>query len=408
MTITPSPLSRKRILAISLARVFLFATFMTVAATIPLIMAEWGLTAVAAGAVVSSFTVGYAISLFLFAWASDHLGAKRMVIVSAIAAATTSLAFGWFARDWWSAMILYGLVGLAQGGVYTPLIMVLSDEVEPARRGHAIGQLIASTSVGYATSLATAGIGIALGGWKAAFMLSGFLPTIGAVILIVALHPVYNRIHPRPSETRLADELVHNRKTRLLITGYVAHSWELLGMWAWVPAFLAAAFVLQGLETAGATVSGAYFSGILHLFGAVAAYSMGRLSDRTGRRPVLIALAAAGAIISFGIGWLVHAPLVILLPLVLVYAFVCIGDSPVLTTALSETVRSGHLGAVLAWRALAGFGAGAVSPLAVGLVLDVVIAAGAGPVIAWGFAFASLGLGGAVALYCALALRQRD
>lgn len=405
--IGPPLLSRKRIIAICAARVFLFATFMTVAATIPLIMAAWSLTAAAAGAVVSSFTISYAVSLFAFAWASDRYGAKRMVSLSAIAAAATSLAFGLLARDWWTAMALYGLVGLAQGGVYTPLVIVLSDEVEPVRRGNAMGWLIASTSIGYTASLATAGLGVALGGWKAAFILSGFLPVVGAAMLIASLNPLPNRVHLRSKQTRLVDELVRNRETRLLVAGYVAHCWELLGMWAWIPAFLAAAFASRGMEAAGASVSGAYVSGILHLFGAIAAFSMGRLSDRTGRRPLLIGLAAAGAITSFGIGWFVHASPPVLISLALVYAFVCLGDSPVLTTAVSEAVRPSHLGAVLAWRGLGGFGAGAFAPLAVGFVFDSASNADAGPAVSWGFSFAVLGLGGAIALACAAALRGR-
>jgi len=403
----PSLLSEGRLLAICTARVFLFATFMTVAATIPLVITEWALTAAAAGAIVTSFTIGYAVSVFVFAWAADHYGAKRMVFASAIAAVATSLIFGLFARGWGTAMVLYGLVGLAQGGVYTPLIMVLSDEIEPARRGNAMGWLIASTSVGYATSLAVAGIGIALGGWQAAFVLTGLLPALGSAILIVALFPIANRVHPRLPQIRPADELVRNRESRLLIGGYTAHSWELLGMWAWIPAFLTAALALEGMATAGATISGAYLSGIMHLFGATAAFTMGRLSDRVGRRPVLVALAAAGAIVSFVIGWLIHAPGGVLIPLALAYAFFCLGDSPVLTTAISETVRSGYLGAVLAWRGLLGFGAGAIAPLGVGLVLDLAGAAGAGPVVSWGLGFATLGLGGAIALACALALRRR-
>jgi MFS family permease len=170
-----------RLLAICTARVFLFATFMTVAAVIPLIRLDWALSATAAGAIVSSFTLCYAVSVFGFAWAADHFGAKRMVVLSALVAAATSASFGWLARDWGSAMLLYGLVGLAQGGVYTPLIMLLADEVPPARRGSAMGWLIASTSAGYAASLAMAGLGVAIGGWQAAFLLSGMLPGVGAV-----------------------------------------------------------------------------------------------------------------------------------------------------------------------------------------------------------------------------------
>jgi MFS family permease len=387
-------LTHKRIIAICVARVFLFATFMTVAATIPLIMTAWRVTAAAAGAIVSSFTIGYAVSLFAFASASDRYGPKRMASLSAVAAAASSLAFGLLARDWWTAMILYGLVGLAQGGVYTPLIIVLSDEVEPARRGKAMGWLISSTSIGYAASLAAAGLGVALGGWKVAFILTGVLPAVGAAMLIAFLNPLANRVHLRSRQTRLVDELVRNRETRLLVAGYVAHCWELLGMWAWIPAFLAAALAVRGVEAAGASVSGAYLSGILHLFGATAAFSMGRLSDRTGRRPLLIALAAGGAIISFGIGWLVHASPAVLISLALAYAFVCLGDSSVLTAAVSETVQPSYLGAILAWRGLAGFAAGSLAPLVVGFVLDVARNADARPGVLvslpWGLEVLSL------------------
>jgi MFS family permease len=393
------------VLAICGARVLLFATFMTVAATIPLLVDAWGLSATAAGALVSSFTVTYAVSLFVSATVADHVGARRVVIVAASAAAVTSLGFGLLARDWGTAVVLYGLVGLAQGGLYTPLIMVFTDEVRPAARGTAMGRLIASTSLGYATSLAVAGIGVALGGWELAFLLSGVLPAIGAVLLLAALRPLPDRVHERPAEAALADDLVRDRETRLLFAGYVGHSWELLGLWAWMPAFLAAAFVLQGIEVAGAATSGAYLSGLLHLFGAVAVLITGRLSDRIGRRPVLVGFAAAGAAASFGIGWLVAAPLALLVPAAIVYTAVCLGDSPVLTTAISEGVRASYRGAVLAWRGLAGFAVGAVSPLAVGATLDLASAGGLDTRVGWGVAFGALGLGGVAALACALALR---
>ncbi|WP_436640404.1 MFS transporter [Microbaculum sp. FT89] len=400
-------LTLSRIVGLCVARVFLFATFMTVAAAIPLLKSEWDLTATAAGAIVTSFTVGYAVSLFIFAWATDHYGAKRMAIVSAIAAAATSLLFGLVARDWWSAFLLYGLVGLAQGGVYTPLIVLFADEAPPQARGNAMGWLIGSTSVGYATSLGAVGLGIAIGGWRMGFILSSLLPMIGAVLLIAFLRPIENRVHERGVDMRASDQLLRNREAGLLVAGYTAHSWELLGMWAWIPAFLAASFALAGAAAASATISGAYLSGFLHLFGATAAFTMGRLSDRAGRKPVLVGLAFAGAVLSFVIGWMVSAPPVLLIPVALAYAFVCLGDSPVLSTAVAEAVRPGYLGAVLAWRSLLGFGAGAIAPIAFGAVIDATNAPGGTPTV-WGPAFIMLGIGGAIATVCALALKRRE
>src|SRR5262245_59318832 len=262
-----------RLLAICIARVFLFATFMSVAAVIPLITLEWQLSATAAGAIVSSFTFCYAASVFGFAWAADHFGAKRMVFTSAIAAGASSVLFALAARDWWSATLTYGFVGLMQGGVYTPLVMLLSDEVEPAERGKVMGWLIASTSIGYTLSLAVAAVATALGGWSASFLVNGLLPVVGSALLIASISPCQNRIHPRTAEVHALDELVHNRESRLLTIGYTGHSWELIGMWAWTPAFFAAGFALKGAGVTGATVSGAYLAGTMHLVGALAAFT---------------------------------------------------------------------------------------------------------------------------------------
>jgi MFS family permease len=133
---------------------------------------------------------------------------------------------------------------------------------------------------------------------------------------------------------------------------------------------------------------------------------MGRLSDNLGRRPVLLALAAASAALSFTIGWASALPLGILLVIAFAYSFTGIGDSPVLSTALTEAVGPRRLGTLLGVRSLLGFGAGAVAPWVFGLVLDATNPGGATP-SAWGWAFGVLGVGGLAAAVCASRLRMR-
>ncbi len=76
-------------------------------------------------------------------------------------------------------------------------------------------------------------------------------------------------------------------------------------------------------------------------------------------------------------------------------------------TAGCEAVRPGDLGAGLAGRALRGFGAGAVAPIAFGAGIDATNAPGGTPTL-WGPAFVMLGIGGAIATVCALALKRRS
>jgi MFS family permease len=89
----------------------------------------------------------------------------------------------------------------------------------------------------------------------------------------------------------------------------------------------------------------------------------------------------------------------LLLAFAAVYGFTALGDSSVLSTAMSEAVPAAYLGRALAIRSILGIGIGAVAPAAFGIVLD-----RAAPGEAWGWAFALMGLGGVIATACALLL----
>jgi MFS family permease len=173
-----------------------------------------------------------------------------------------------------------------------------------------------------------------------------------------------------------------------------------------MPAFLAAAFALSGADLGAASERSAWSTAFMHLVGAGAAFSIGSLSDRLGRRRVLVAVAALAAALTLSVGWMIALPPLLLVGLAVAQAFTTIGDSPVLTTALTEATPPGALGAVLAVRSLFGFGAGAAAPLAAGMVLDIAHAHSAAPAAAWGLAFGLLGLGGLGAAICAARLRD--
>jgi MFS family permease len=385
----------------------MFSTFMVVAATIPLLLTDWNITATRAGGIVTAFTIAYAFSLFGFAFVADYVGAKRMVLVSALAAATSSVLFAFFADGYGPTVFFYTLIGLSQGGLYTPMIMLFTDEVEVQNRGRVMGFLIASTSIGYTLSLSVAAVGIAVGGVRAAFLFTGLMPLFGAAILLVALRPARNRIHTRAPGGGLAQQFKNSRDARLLFTGYCGHTWELLGSWAWTPAFLAAVLVLAGGSDVAASVTGSFTFGMLHLAGAAASLMSGRLSDKRGRKPVLVGGALMGAISSFVFGWLIALPFTLVVVAAVIYTFATISDSPVLTTAIAEVVDPGYRGAVLAWRGLAGVFVGGIAPLAFGAVYDAASASTTLSGFAWAFGFMTIGLGGLVSFVSASRLTGR-
>jgi MFS family permease len=89
----------------------------------------------------------------------------------------------------------------------------------------------------------------------------------------------------------------------------------------------------------------------------------------------------------------------------LIYYFTAIGDSPVLSTALTESVDPSYLGSILAVRSLLGFSAGGIAPIIFGSMLDLTNSPGTTP-DTWGWAFMVLGFGGLAATLCAIYYRE--
>ena len=389
--------------AVCAARTCMTSVFMTYAAALPVLRTEWGMSATAAGSISTGFQAGYAVSLVAFSSLADRVGARRVFLGSAWLSAVSALAFAFWARSYTTGLLLYTLMALTQGGTYTTAIMLIADRYPPERRGAAVGWLIASSSAGYALSLLLSGWALAWGGYATSFFASACGPVVGVVVLWFALRRTPNVVHPPRAGVRFGTAVVKNRPAMRLILGYTFHSWELLGMWAWTPAFVAAAFAVSGAGSIRAVELASYVAASFHVMGLIASSSMGRLSDNLGRRLVLFSLAAASAACSLAFGWLVGGPLALVFIVGALYGFTALGDSPVLSTALTEAVSAPYLGAALALRSFLGFGAGAVAPIVFGRVLDLTNVPGPTPTI-WGWAFVTLGAGGLGAAYCAWGL----
>ena len=182
-------------------------------------------------------------------------------------------------------------------------------------------------------------------------------------------------------------------------------------MWAWTPAFLSACLIIRGSEAWTAVGSGAYIVGLFHLVGILASLSMGTLSDRLGRAQVILLVGSISTVCSFVMGWLIGFPVVLIVAIGTIYAFSALGDSPILSAGMTESVDPSYLGAAFAVRSFLGFGAGAVSPLVFGSVLDWANPAysESGIYATWGWSYSVLGLGGlGVVLSVCMLYRERS
>ena len=288
---------------ICLARIGTGFVLITYAANLPVIQREWGMSAARGGSISSGNQFAYALSLVVFSSLADWWGAKRVFLGSLTVGALAAMSFALFARDYSSGLVLYSLVGFALGGSYTTGLMLLSERYTAARRGTSMGYFIASTSAGYALCLLVTGLALPLGGYKLSFLLTCLGAPIGAGMAWLTLWRTPNTVAQRQGRRGVAPVIWENKPAMLLIAGYTFHAWELLGMWAWTPAFLAACFALGGGGDLKAAGMGAYVTAFFHCIGMLASYWMGFLSDRWGRATVLLGLAGISTFCSFLFGW---------------------------------------------------------------------------------------------------------
>ena len=384
-----NPGSTPWLAALCSSRLLSATWFVAYSAVLPLLREDWGLSARDAGMIQGGFHLGYLTSLFIVGFIADHYGAKRAFLVTGVAGFLSPIAFVLLVEGFWSALWLHALTGLTQGGSYTPVLAMVNEHVERRRRGRAMGLMIAASSAGYALALGVAGLVLASAGWRAALGVVAALPVIAWLIAVAAMRGTPNVVHPRPEgHTVFAGipALLRNRKGMLSLWGYTFHSWELLGLWAWLPAFLTAALLMNGSSPQNALL----FTALTFVANIAGSIAGGTMSDRWGRTQTILLWSSVSLALSFAIGWMMALPVVLLVAVACLYNFAAIADSSVHSTVIAESVPPHILGAAYAVRSVFGFGMGVVSPVVFGWALDLF----ANEPHAWGVAWMTLGLGG--------------
>jgi MFS family permease len=394
------------IASLCLARVGFALIFVAYSAALGLLKQDWGLSSAQAGLIQSAWHIGYLVSLFAIGFLADRYGAKRTFLATSIAACASGLAFAVFADGFTSALLLHGLAGLCSGGSYTPGMTLVAERFPALRRGRVMGYYLAAASLGYALSLWLSSVLIVTAGWRTALVACAIGPVIASLLAAWVLRDTRNVVHPAgyANPLRALAEVWRNKPAMLAVWAYVFHSWELLGMWAWLPTYLGAALAYGGGGGSGMAGLGIAFAALTYLLSMAGSIGGGMLSDRWGRTAVILLMSLASLVCSFTFGWLIAGPAWIVIAVAVAYNLTAIGDSSIYSTALTELVPGHCLGAAWALRSVLGFGFGAISPWVFGLVLDL----GQGGVradAAWGWAWTALGLGAMLGPLATLRLR---
>jgi len=379
-----------------------FAAYTTL---LPVLQQEWALSNSEAGLVSGIYYAGYVMATPLLTSLTDRVDARRVYVLACLVSCAGAAGFMLFAGDLVSALVFQFLIGAGLGGTYMPGLKMLADQLEGAGQSRAVAFYTATFGIGSTLSILFCGwIGAALG-WQAAFAWGAAGPLVAAALVGLAMPRGRTRAASQPAPALLDFRpVLRNRRTLPYIIGYTAHNYELFGQRSWMVAFLVFTATLQPAD-APMWVGAATLAALINLLGPVMSVSGNELALRFGRTRVIFTFMTASGLLACVLGYTAPLPWMLVFLIMCLHYGLMLGDSAALTAGAVAAAHPDERGATMAVYSFVGFSSAIFAPLVFGAVLDV--AGGNRNPLAWGLAFASIGLFGVLAPLARLIYTRR-
>ncbi len=319
-------------------------------AVIPALAKEWHLSEALASWLTLSVQLGFVAGTLLSALLNlpDVISPRRLFTLTAIAGAIANGAFGFFAHDPATGIVLRFLTGMFLAGVYPPAMKILATWFRYGR-GLALGVLVGALTLGKATPYLVNGIGSA--NWRSNMIFVSLLAIVGGLIVLLFVSDGPYALPAARFDWKQAGRAFRNRGVRLANFGYFGHMWELYAMWTWIPFMIRASLSARRSDPAIAEVASFLVIGC----GAVGCVIAGLVADRVGRTVVTSwAMAISGAC-CLVIGLFFGASSVLLLIVAAIWGASVVADSAQFSACITELGDPQYIGTALTIQTCLGF-----------------------------------------------------
>ncbi|AWL29019.1 MFS transporter [Acinetobacter defluvii] len=358
---------------------------------LPLLMQEWGLTAVQAGMLASTALFGMMFGAMSFGTLSDKLGRKETIMICvAIFSGFTFL--GAFASNPIEFGILRFLAGLGIGGVMPNVVALMTEYAPKKIRSILVAVMFSGYAIGGMASALLGAWLVTDYGWKIMFYIAG-IPFIALPIIWKFLpeslmfltnkgktekvRQTVQKIAPEKvitadtvfvlNEATAGDEaplraLFQQGRTFSTLMFWVAFFMCLLMVYAlgsWLPKLM-----IQAGYSLGASM---LFLFALNIGGMVGAIGGGVLSDRFHLKPVLTIMFTVGAIALILLGF--KSPQAILYTLIAIAGAATIGSQILLYTFVAQFYPAAVRSTGMGWASGIGRIGAIVGPVLTGALL---------------------------------------
>jgi MFS family permease len=191
--------------------------------------------------------------------------------------------------------------------------------------------------------------------WRPVLIIAAALALAGGLLILAIPHDGPYAVPSPRFDWRAVPRIVRDRAVMLANAGYLGHMWELYAAWTWLAVFVAESERARRGAADGVADFAALTTFAMIGIGGAGCWLGGVLADRVGRtRVTSVAMSVSGAC-ALGVGLAFAARPALLVPLLLVWGFAVVADSPQFSAAVSELAPRELVGTALTLQTSLGF-----------------------------------------------------
>ncbi len=259
----------------------------TLGIALPEVRQSLSLSEIAGGGLFSILFIVAAVSSTIAGGLADRIG-RKSVLITGLAALAAGFALAGTAGNLAALRFFLGLTGLGYGFI-TPSLYAIMSDLLPQRRGLGASLVSVSYGIGGAIGALLASRVIAGWGWRPAFVAVG---AIAAVIMALELYWIENSNGRHPSSRSGYFRRTLSVPLLLLCLAELVGGSVFWSAAAWTATLLRTAKALSLQQTG-------WIMSVWSLSQMIGAMSLGLLSDKLGRKRVILISAFPAAAASF-------------------------------------------------------------------------------------------------------------
>jgi YNFM family putative membrane transporter len=276
-----TPEFRRMTVAMFIGGFSTFALLYCVQPLMPVLAADFSLTAASSSLVLSVSAATLAIGLIFTGPISDTVGRRPIMIAALVGAALCGIGSA-LMPNWQGVLIMRALLGLCLSGLVAVAMTYLSEEIDPSVIGFSMGLYIGGNALGGMCGRLLVGVVSGFFSWRVALGTLGTFALAGALIFC-RIAPPSRHFQRAPLKLRgLGEGLALHFKDRalpwLFLEGFL-----LMGGFVTLFNYISYRLLAEPFKLSQATVS---LLSTVYISGIYSSARVGLLADKFGRRKV--------------------------------------------------------------------------------------------------------------------------